>query len=167
MPSLLRLELPEIDNSGQLQCLWKDGLGIGNLSGLRILGCKRRVSFGEEEEQGLPYNLQRLEIWTCDKLERLPHGLRSYTSLAELIIEDCPKLVSFPEMGFPLMLRGLAISNCESLSSLLDRMMMRNSSNNVCHLEYLEIEECPSLICFPQGRLPTTLRRLFISIVKI
>ncbi|KAJ9685599.1 hypothetical protein PVL29_017584 [Vitis rotundifolia] len=161
MQYLLRLELPEIDNSGQLQCLWKDGLGIGNLSGLRISGCNQLVSFGEEEEQGL--NLQRLEIWTCDKLERLPHGLRSYTSLAELIIEDCPKLVSFPEMGFPLMLRGLAISNCESLSSLPDRMMMRNGSNNECHLEYLEIEERQSLICFPKGRLRITLRRLFIS----
>ena len=58
MQSLLRLELPEIDNSGQLQCLWKDGLGIGNLSGLRILGCKRLVSFGEEEEQVIIHLLQ-------------------------------------------------------------------------------------------------------------
>ncbi|KAJ9679021.1 hypothetical protein PVL29_021055 [Vitis rotundifolia] len=163
MQSLPRLELLEIDNSGQLQCLWLDGLGLGNLSLLRILGCNQLVSLGEEEEQGLPYNLQRLEICKCDKLEKLPHGLQIYTSLAELIIEDCPKLVSFPEKGFPLMLRGLAISNCESLSSLPDRMMTRNSSNNMCHLEYLEIEECPSLICFPKGRLPTTLRRLFIS----
>ncbi|XP_010659506.1 putative disease resistance RPP13-like protein 1 [Vitis vinifera] len=165
MQSLPRLELLEIDNSGQLQCLWLDGLGLGNLSRLQILSCDQLVSLGEEEEeeQGLPYNLQHLEIRKCDKLEKLPRGLQSYTSLAELIIEDCPKLVSFPEKGFPLMLRGLAISNCESLSSLPDRMMMRNSSNNVCHLEYLEIEECPSLIYFPQGRLPTTLRRLLIS----
>ncbi|KAL6326895.1 hypothetical protein AAG906_012171 [Vitis piasezkii] len=165
MQSLPRLELLEIDNSGQLQCLWLDGLGLGNLSRLRILSCDQLVSLGGEEEevQGLPYNLQHLEIRKCDKLEKLPHGLQSYTSLAELIIEDCPKLVSFPEKGFPLMLRGLAISNCESLSSLPDGMMMRNSSNNMCHLEYLEIEECPSLICFPKGQLPTTLRRLFIS----
>ncbi|XP_034702943.1 putative disease resistance RPP13-like protein 1 [Vitis riparia] len=165
MQSLPRLELLEFDNSGQLQCLWLDGLGLGNLSRLRILSCDQLVSLGGEEEevQGLPYNLQHLEIRECDKLEKLPHGLQSYTSLAELIIEDCPKLVSFPEKGFPLMLRGLAISNCESLSSLPDGMMMRNSSNNVCHLEYLEIEECPSLICFPKGQLPTTLRRLFIS----
>ncbi|RVW40759.1 putative disease resistance protein RGA1 [Vitis vinifera] len=169
MQSLPRLELLEIDNSGQLQCLWLDGLGLGNLSRLQILSCDQLVSLGEEEEeeQGLPYNLQHLEIRKCDKLEKLPHGLQSYTSLAELIIEDCPKLVSFPEKGFPLMLRGLAISNCESLSSLPDRMMMRNSSNNVCHLEYLEIEECPSLIYFPQGRLPTTLRRLLISNCKL
>ncbi|KAL6326860.1 hypothetical protein AAG906_012135 [Vitis piasezkii] len=164
MQSLPRLELLETDNSGQLQCLWLDGLGLGNLSRLQILSCDQLVSLGEaeEEEQGLPYNLQHLELRKCDKLEKLPHGLQSYMSLAELIIEDCPKLVSFPEKGFPLMLRGLAISNCESLSSLPDGMMMRNSSN-VCHLEYLEIEECPSLICFPKGRLPTTLRRLFIS----
>ena len=165
MQSLPRLELLGSDNSGQLQCLWLDGLGLGNLDRLRILGCDQLLSLGEEEGQRVPYNLQHLEICKCNKLEKLPHGLQSFTSLAELIIEDCPKLVSFPENGFPLMLRGLAISKCGSLRSLPDRMMMRNdnnSSHNVCHLEYLEIERCPSLICFPKGRLPTTLKRLLI-----
>ena len=120
--------------------------------------------------QGLPYNIQYLEIRKCDNLEKLPHGLYGYASLTELIIQDCAKLVSFPDQGFSLMLRRLTIANCQSLSSLPDKMMMSshsNSSNNsnvcLCLLEYLNIEKCPSLICFPKGQLPTTLKILRIS----
>ena len=120
--------------------------------------------------QGLPYNIQYLEIRKCDNLEKLPHGLYGYAYLTELIIQDCAKLVSFPDQGFSLMLRRLTIANCQSLSSLPDKMMMRshsNSSNNsnvcLCLLEYLNIEKCPSLICFPKGQLPTTLKILRIS----
>ena len=145
-------------------------MGLGNLARLQILGCDQLVSLGEEEEQRVSYNLQFLEICKCNNLEKLPHGLQSYTSLTELIIVDCPKLESFPENGFPPMLRGLAISNCASLRSLPDRMMMMrnnsNSSSNVCHLQCMEIEGCPSLICFPKGQLPTTLKRLLICDCK-
>ncbi|RVW40774.1 putative disease resistance protein [Vitis vinifera] len=135
----------------------------GNLASLRVSGCNQLVSLGEEEVQGLPCNIQYLEICKCDNLEKLPHGLQSYASLTELIIKDCSKLVSFPDKGFPLMLRRLTISNCQSLSSLPDSS---NCCSSVCALEYLKIEECPSLICFPKGQLPTTLKELYISVCK-
>ncbi|RVW40758.1 putative disease resistance RPP13-like protein 1 [Vitis vinifera] len=158
--SLPRLQLLEIDDSGVLDCLWENGLGLENLAKLRVLDCNQLVSLGEEEAQGLPCNLQYLEIRKCDNLEKLPHGLYSYASLTELIIVDCAKLVSFPDKGFPLMLRRLTIANCKSLSSLPDSS---NCSNMVCVLEYLNIYECPSLICFPIGQLPTTLKELHVS----
>ncbi|KAJ9685602.1 hypothetical protein PVL29_017587 [Vitis rotundifolia] len=158
--SLPRLQLLEIDNSGTLACLWENGLGLENLAMLRVLDCNQLVSLGEEEAQALPCNLRYLEICKCDNLEKLPHGLYSYASLTELIIEMCAKLVSFPDKGFPLKLRRLTISNCKSLSSLPDSS---NCSNMVCVLEYLNIAKCPSLICFPIGQLPTTLKELHIS----
>eukprot|EP00261_Vitis_vinifera_P038643 XP_019079886.1 PREDICTED: putative disease resistance protein At3g14460 [Vitis vinifera] len=161
--SLPRLQLLEIDDSGVLDCLWENGLGLENLAKLRVLDCNQLVSLGEEEAQGLPCNLQYLEIRKCDNLEKLPHGLYSYASLRELIIVDCAKLVSFPDKGFPLMLRRLTIANCKSLSSLPDSS---NCSNMVCVLEYLNIYKCPSLICFPIGQLPTTLKELHISYCK-
>ncbi|KAL6326858.1 hypothetical protein AAG906_012133 [Vitis piasezkii] len=160
--SLPRLQLLEIDDSGVLDCLWENGLGLENLAKLRVLDCNQLVSLGEEEAQGLPCNLQYLEIRKCDNLEKLPHGLYSYASLTELIIVDCAKLVSFPDKGFPLMLRRLTISDCKSLSSLPDSS---NCSNMVCVLEYLNIYKCP-LICFPIGQLPTTLKELHISICE-
>ncbi|WKA01736.1 hypothetical protein VitviT2T_020003 [Vitis vinifera] len=45
-------------------------------------------------------------------------------------------------------------------------LKMRNDStdsNNLCLLEELVIYRCPSLICFPKGQLPTTLKSLSIS----
>ena len=157
--SLPRLQLLEIDDSGVLDCLWENGLGLENLAKLRVLDCNQLVSLGGEEAQGLPCNLQYLEIRKCDNLEKLPHGLYNYASLTELIIVDCAKLVSFPDKGFPLMLRRLSISDCKSLSSLPDSS---NCSNMVCVLEYLNIYKCP-LICFPIGQLPTTLKELHLS----
>ncbi|RVW40757.1 hypothetical protein CK203_080705 [Vitis vinifera] len=115
MQSLLRLELPEIDNS-------------------------------EEEEQGLPYNLQRLEIWTCDKLERLPHGLRSYTSLAELIIEDCPNWCHFQ--------RWVSRSCLESLPEGIVHHHSNNTTN--CGLQILDIFQGSSLASFSTGKFPST-----------
>ena len=44
-------------------------------------------------------------------------------------------------------------------------LKMRNDStdsNNLCLLECLSIWYCPSLICFPKGQLPTTLKSLTI-----
>ncbi|KAL6327693.1 hypothetical protein AAG906_022755 [Vitis piasezkii] len=65
------------------------------------------------------------------------------------------------------MLRSFTVEFCKGLKSLPDGMMlkMRNDStdsNNLCLLECLNIWNCPSLICFPKGQLPTTLKRLAI-----
>ena len=44
--------------------------------------------------------------------------------------------------------------------------MGNNSNVCLCLLEYLNIEKCPSLICFPKGQLPTTLKELYVSVCK-
>ncbi|KAL6318158.1 hypothetical protein AAG906_035663 [Vitis piasezkii] len=122
-----------------------------------------RISECDDEEQGLPHSLQYLEIGKCDNLEKLPNGLQNLTSLEELSIWACPKLVSFPKIGFLSMLRRLIIRDCEDLKSLPDGMMRNcNKNSSLCLLEYLEISFCPSLRCFPEGELPTTLKELHI-----
>ncbi|RVW63133.1 putative disease resistance RPP13-like protein 1 [Vitis vinifera] len=153
------LRVLEVFKCEELEYLWEDGFGSENSLSLEIRDCDQLVSLG--------CNLQSSEIIKCDKLERLPNGWQSLTCLEELTIRDCPKLASFPDVGFPPMLRNLFLKNCKGLKSLPDGMMlkMRNEStdsNNLCLLEDLRIFECPSLICFPKGQLPTTLKSLSI-----
>ncbi|XP_034680389.1 disease resistance protein TAO1-like isoform X2 [Vitis riparia] len=153
------LRVLEVSECEELEYLWEDGFGSENSLSLEIRDCDQLVSLG--------CNLQSLEIDRCDKLERLPNGWQSLTCLEVLRILGCPKLASFPDVGFPPMLRILRLDDCEGLKSLPDGMMlkMRNDStdsNNSCVLEFLHIEQCPSFICFPKGQLPTTLKSLSI-----
>uniref|UniRef100_F6I7E3 Uncharacterized protein n=1 Tax=Vitis vinifera TaxID=29760 RepID=F6I7E3_VITVI len=155
---LMVLEALGISECDELACLRKPGFGLENLGGLRRLwinGCDGVVSL---EEQGLPCNLQYLEVKGCSNLEKLPNALHTLASLAYTIIHNCPKLVSFPETGLPPMLRDLIVRNCEGLETLPDGMMI-----NSCALEQVEIKDCPSLIGFPKGELPVTLKKLIIE----
>ena len=148
--SLGGLQALKFSECEELTCLWKDGFESESLH------CHQLVPSG--------CNLRSLKISSCDKLERLPNGWQSLTCLEELKIKYCPKLVSFPEVGFPPKLRSLILRNCESLKCLPDGMMRNsNGSSNSCVLESLEIKQCSSLICFPKGQLPTTLKKLIIG----
>ncbi|RVW92747.1 putative disease resistance RPP13-like protein 1 [Vitis vinifera] len=157
---LMVLEDLAITECDELACLRKPGFGLENLGGLRRLwinGCDGVVSL---EEQGLPYNLQYLEVNGCSNLEKLPNALHTLTSLAYMIIDNCPKLVSFPETVVPLStwklkivhlllafrkgatchLKNLIIENCEKLESLPEGI----DNNNTCRLEKLhQLESIP------------------------
>ena len=149
--SLIGLQDLEIWNCEKLTCLWEDRFESEGLIHSRQL-----VSLG------LGCNLRSLKIDNCDKLERLPNEWQSLTCLEKLGIQNCPKLVSFPEVGFPPNLRSLTLSNCEGLKCLPDGMTSKMSTNS-CLLETLEIRKCSSLICFPKGQLPTTLKKLRVD----
>ncbi|KAL6327862.1 hypothetical protein AAG906_026540 [Vitis piasezkii] len=147
--SLSGLQALEFSKCEELTCLWEDGFES------KSLHCHQLVSLG--------CNLQSLKINRCDKLERLPNGWQSLKCLEKLEIADCPKLLSFPDVGFPPKLRSLTFGNCEGLKCLPDGMMQNSSaSSNSCVLESLEIKLCSSLISFPKGQLPTTLKKLSI-----
>ena len=208
VPSLTRLFIEEILEPG---CLWeglvqplgaledlginqcdelaffkKQGSGLENLGGLQrlwILRCDGVISL---EEQGLPCNLQYLEVRGCSNLKKLPNALNILTSLKDLIILGCPKLVSFPETGLPPMLRRLsvkdcpsligfpkgelpttlkmlAIEDCKKLESLPEEIMHDTSSiygKSACHLELLRVWSCSSLKSIPRGDFPSTLETL-------
>ncbi|KAJ9693034.1 hypothetical protein PVL29_011946 [Vitis rotundifolia] len=127
--SLVALQELEIHNCDELTCLW--------------------------EEQWLPCNLKKLRIEECANLEKLSNGLQTLTRLEELMIWRCPKLESFPDSGFPPMLRVLELFSCEGLKSL-------PHNYNSCPLEALMIHRSPFLKCFPNDELPTTLKSLHI-----
>ncbi|GKV46736.1 hypothetical protein SLEP1_g53711 [Rubroshorea leprosula] len=89
--------------------------------------------------------------WTTDYL------------LQDLEIEECPSLTSFPRGILPTRLQRLKIRGCRDLQSLPEGIMQNGNSTNMSHLESLEIDDCPSLTCFPKGILPFSLKTLKIS----
>ena len=185
---LRALEDLGINQCDELACFRKHGSGLENLGGLQrlwIFKCDGVVSL---EEQGLPFNLQYLEIIGCSILEKLPNTLNTLTSLTDLVILKCPQLVSFPETGLPPLLRNLwvkccpsfigfpqgelpntlkklVIEDCEKLDSLPEGIMQHTSSilsNSACHLEWLCVWKCSSFKSIPRGNFPSTLETLSI-----
>ena len=75
--------------------------------------------------------------------------MHTLTTLTDLVIWNCPKIVSILETSLPPMLRRLSMKICEGLETLPDGMMIKR-----CAIEYLEIKDC---------ELPATLKKLIIE----
>ncbi|CAL5331057.1 unnamed protein product [Camellia sinensis] len=184
---LMELEALEITSCEDLKTLWKNEERVQHsfpaFQHLEIEGCPQLVSLFEEDEdednkgqheqqqqqqEGLPCIVRRLEHLTidnCEKLEKLPRLLHSFTFLGELYVYKCPSLSSFPETGFPCTLKTLRIRDCEALQSLFGCLTQINESN----LQVLEVDDCPSLTCLIScrgGGLPPTLKQLQIMRCK-
>ncbi|CAL5330700.1 unnamed protein product [Camellia sinensis] len=153
-----------------LTTLWQNEAGLQHsllaLQRLQIDGCDQLVSLFEEDEdvenEG-QHQLEYLEISDCEKLEKLPRGLHTFTSLREMHIRGCPSLVSFSETGFPPSLRQLEIWSCEALRSL-PGWTARDSN-----LESLQIVGCDNLESLREEWVhhpPTKLSVLFIENCK-
>ncbi|CAL5331110.1 unnamed protein product [Camellia sinensis] len=182
---LMELEALEITSCEELNTLWKNeervqhSLSLPAFRHLKIKGCPQLVSLFEEDEdednkgqheqqqqqqEGLPCIVRRLEHLTidnCEKLEKLPRLLHSFTFLGELYVYKCPSLSSFPETGFPCTLKTLEVRDCETLQSLFGCLTQINDSN----LQVLAVRGCPSLTCLIScrgGGLPPTLKELEI-----
>ncbi|PKI47813.1 hypothetical protein CRG98_031774 [Punica granatum] len=131
--SLTSLQDLHIEKCHELMCLWEDkegcAAGIGSshaLKRLTVKDCHRLAKIGR-----FPSNLEYLCLAFCDNLEELPNNMQGYgTSLKELRILWCSKIMSLPK-----------------------GMMM-------CNLTELEIRHCPSLRSFSGAKLPCTLRSL-------
>ncbi|KAL7233912.1 hypothetical protein ACSBR1_017505 [Camellia fascicularis] len=179
----MELEALEITSCEELKTLWKNEARVQHclpaFRRLKIEGCPQLVSLFEEDEdednkglheqqqqqqEGLPCIVRRLEYLTienCEKLEKLPWLLHSFTFLGELYVYRCPSLGSFPETGFPCTLKTLKIRACEALQSLFGWLTQINDNN----LQVLDVRDCPSLTCLIScrgGGLPPTLKKLEI-----
>ncbi|KAJ6927676.1 hypothetical protein NC651_011645 [Populus alba x Populus x berolinensis] len=167
--ALVALEDLDLVRCNELTYLWQDGVDLDKLSSLkrlRIYQCEQLVSLVEGEEGILPCNLEVLTVEGCSNLGKLANGLSSLTSLRDLTIIGSRKLECFYEgAGLPLSLKRLVISGCDSLRSLPDGMMtmVNDSDCNQCLLETLSVRDCPSLKWLPKGKLPKTLKSLYIS----
>ncbi|XP_022743879.1 putative disease resistance protein At3g14460 [Durio zibethinus] len=168
---LTKAELLRIGGCGELTSLWQNTGGwlaqSKCLRNLEILSCPQLVSMeiGEEKEELVQIetlsNLEYLRIKHCERLEKLSTTVYNLTSLRELEIVKCPKLVSFSHNNLPPTLTGLVVKNCKNLLCLLEEESIQISSTSL--LNHLIIERCPSLISLSsRGELPVRLQRLKI-----
>ncbi|XP_044470864.1 putative disease resistance RPP13-like protein 1 isoform X2 [Mangifera indica] len=143
--------------------------------GSNLVGCNSLASvtpeknseFGNWIKKGCQ-KVERLSIMGCEKLiclwvneislEKPPQGLHCFISLKRLCIEDCPTLVSFPELSVFPNLSSLVIRECYMLTSLPEGMKHGNTG-----LKSLWIEECDSLTFIVKGQLPPSLESLTVS----
>ncbi|CAK9170519.1 unnamed protein product [Ilex paraguariensis] len=131
LPSLTTLILTNISGLTHLQTEFMNVLV--SLEVLQFWDCAALVTLWQN---GIaPKNLSHLLV-ECENLERLPCGLKNLTSLKDMEIYYCPKLVSFPEDSLPPMLRHLCVRDADSLESI---------PNCNTHLEVLKLWKCSSL----------------------
>ncbi|KAF2305457.1 hypothetical protein GH714_005492 [Hevea brasiliensis] len=169
MQGLKNVEDLKVFGCKELISLWQSDIGLCQwltfLRNLVIEGCPKLVSLvAEEDQEQLQWcgcELQCLEVRHCESLVMLPQCLHSLISLRELVIESCPRLISFPEAGLPPMLRVIRIKNCSALGPLPSAVIC----NSTC-LENLYIEGCDSLMSFARSQLPSTLKSLEIRSCK-
>ncbi|XP_028071572.1 putative disease resistance protein At3g14460 [Camellia sinensis] len=164
---LMELEALEITRCEELKTLWKNEAApqlVSLFEEDEDEDNKGQHEQQQQQQEGLPCIVRRLEHLTidnCEKLEKLPRLLHSFTFLGELYVYKCPSLSSFPETGFPCTLKTLRIGDCEALQSLFGCLTQINDSN----LQVLAVGDCPSLTCLIScrgGGLPPTLKELEI-----
>ncbi|THG22420.1 hypothetical protein TEA_016294 [Camellia sinensis var. sinensis] len=204
---LMEVEELNIQSCEELKTLWKNEARVQHsfpaFRRLEIEDCPQLVSLFEEDEdeenegqhqqqqeEGLPsiVRLEGLRIDNCEKLEKLPRLLHTFTFLRELCVCNCPSLGSFPATGFPCKLKRLEILDCEALQTFpetgfpctLKRLEIRDCEAlqslfgwirqiNDNNLEVLVVADCPSLtwlISCRGGGLPHTLKQLDIKNCK-
>ncbi|XP_034680773.1 putative disease resistance protein At3g14460 [Vitis riparia] len=156
------------------------------LERLRIVACPILKSLPEGMMQNNT-TLQYLDIQYCDSLRSLPRDIDSlktlsiygckklelalqedmthnhYAFLTQLdIYESCDSLTSFP-LAFFTKLENLDIENCGNLESLYIPDELHHV--DLTSLQRLGIVDCPNLVSFPRGGLPTPNLRL-LSIIN-
>ncbi|KAH9750470.1 putative disease resistance RPP13-like protein 1 [Citrus sinensis] len=149
-----KLRRLEISNCKRLEALPK---GLHNLSSLQELTIGGELP-SLEEEDGLPTNLQSLEIWGNmeiwkSMIER-GQGFHRFSSLRHLQINGCDDaMVSFP---LPASLTSLEIYDFPNLERLSSSIV------DLQNLTSLYLYDCPKLKYFPEKGLPSSLLQLDI-----
>ncbi|KAK3029692.1 hypothetical protein RJ639_039826 [Escallonia herrerae] len=151
-----RLEVLVIQQCNELVSLWQGDAACHNLVNTRnvaVSECSGLVSLVGEEGQELPPNLEKLEIWSCVNLEKLPKRLKSLKSLRLLSISHCPRVI----------ILSTTIEE-DAQSNINDGKAEDFMIESFSQLEALTIYGHPSLVAFPLGqRIPTTLKRLYFE----
>ncbi|XP_077239488.1 uncharacterized protein LOC143880404 [Tasmannia lanceolata] len=166
------IEVLKIFSCDNLKSLPKGMQSLTSLKKLVIHKCPQLHSLFSDDENndyGLPTELNALEIHTCPNLNSLPKGMQSLTSFTKLVIHECPQLhYLFLDDGnndhrLPFTFTTLDISAFPNLMSLPKWMQ----SLLPC-LKELKIKDCPQLhSLFPDDEnndygLPTKLNTLKI-----
>ncbi|KAH9681532.1 putative disease resistance protein [Citrus sinensis] len=148
---------------------------------MEIDGCKRLVCDGPSESKSpnkmTLCNISEFENWSSEKfqkveqlmivgcegfvneicLEKPLQGLQRLTCLKDLLIGNCPTVVSLPKACFLPNLSEITIQDCNALASLTDGMIYNNA-----RLEVLRIKRCDSLTSISREHLPSSLQAIEI-----
>ncbi|THU51847.1 hypothetical protein C4D60_Mb06t35360 [Musa balbisiana] len=153
--SLIKLELWQVGLTG-LPGLCK-GIGGGSstrtasLSLLHIIKCPNLRNL----EEGLLSNhlphINAIRIWECAELLWLPvKRFREFTTLENLSIRNCPKLMSMTQceendLLLPPSIKALELGDCGNLGKSLPGCL-----HNLSSLTQLVISNCPHMVSFPR-----------------
>ncbi|KAF7849862.1 hypothetical protein BT93_L0206 [Corymbia citriodora subsp. variegata] len=181
MSYLVKLKELHLRRCAKLTYLLQDGDGMRNLTCLKelaIRSCPQFTSFvAGEGEIELLCNPERMKLWNCMNLERLPskmHALRHLSirncpkimgltipsnnpNSKTLIVEDCKGVELLEEITIVESLKSLDIHKCVNLGSLPHCLHM------LAHLTRLEISGCPALEIEDFPPLPLTLSSLSLK----
>ncbi|XP_047150158.1 putative disease resistance protein At3g14460, partial [Vigna umbellata] len=153
--------LEHLDISSSLESMSDDCVFVRTISLdffpiLRTLNLRGFGNLQKVLQDHAHYHLQDLTIKKCPKFESLS-GIMHMLSLKSLWIEDCPRLVSFPDGGLPSNLNDMRLSNCSRLVCSLKGAFGDRSSLESLWIEGMDAE------CFPgEGLLPLSLTSLTI-----
>ncbi|KAK2643102.1 hypothetical protein Ddye_024865 [Dipteronia dyeriana] len=104
-------------------------------------------------------NFQYVHLWDCDCIVKLPLVFQSFNFLRGITIENCPTVVSLPEVELPSQLRSIEIRKCNALESFPETWMHINGTS----LVRLFVEHCDSLTHIARCQLPSSLESLSIG----
>ncbi|XP_031282837.1 putative disease resistance protein At3g14460 [Pistacia vera] len=163
---LQSLEKFKIFNCAQLVVSFSS---LPKLCKLQIDGCKKMIcnsltdskslksmtlsdfcEFGNwlRQEPSALTSLRELCIQNCRVLTSLPEGLKNFSHLECLEVEDCDSLTSIVREHVPSSLKRFSVLNCENLQCLFDGREDFSSSASVSDestLEYLSVSNCLAL----------------------
>ncbi|KAF5740195.1 putative LRR and NB-ARC domains-containing disease resistance protein [Tripterygium wilfordii] len=129
-PNLTTLQVRDCENLRQPMAEW----GLRMLSSLEILqvdgicdAVANVVSFLDDGGCLLPASLYTLWMGDFMNLESISMGLQMLTSLTHLVIQDCPKLQSFPKEAIPPSLLRINMCGCPLLKG--DYMKLKNGED--------------------------------------
>ena len=131
---------------------------LTSLCELSIYNCEEFDPLRDMHDDGMEWRclncLRSLWLRGIPKLKSLPVGLQCISTLKQLIISNCPNLMTLPELT---LLESIGISRCEpNLTSLLEISCLTS-------LRRLQIADFPNLITFPESiRNPISLETLTI-----
>ncbi|TQD83025.1 hypothetical protein C1H46_031401 [Malus baccata] len=138
-----------------------------NLTSVEILSCEKLACIAPNV-LGCCTSLQKLHVYDCKKLRRLPDGIDTLPLLEKMTIRECPRLEFIPMTHGMASLRKLHIDSCGGLSGLPSGLQYCTSlqalsimgcgnltvipvTHDLSSLRTLKIGDCEGLSCLPSG----------------
>ncbi|GLT25981.1 hypothetical protein SLA2020_010770 [Shorea laevis] len=150
--SLLSLpSLRELEIKGCNEAVLRNMIDVTRLTSLKIKRIPKLAYLPKSITQFLTA-VETVDIEECDELTCLWEDGASLASLKCLRIQECPLLVSLPDL--PSSLQILSLEKCDNLDCL------PNGLHALTCLKELSIQKCKKFVCFPVTSLPLHLKKL-------